>query len=182
MNIICGLLLDTVESFTLTADQLEIYCIWAWLKLSSTKYIKYKRRITLSRGKAYLYKIWWIFKKRVRRCERQQPLLNVELERVDVNGKWVVTIKSWAVILFVHFRTRCLIYAIDFCNKCFKHITLNMLHFKTWLTQFLMTLLIMTVFAVYSIFTPPTISLGLLVDSDVASTSTLLRHAHGFLM
>ena len=27
VNIICGLLLDTVESFTLTADQLVIHCI-----------------------------------------------------------------------------------------------------------------------------------------------------------
>ena len=41
------------------------------------------------------------------RCERHQSLLNLELERVDVNGKLVVTIKFWAVELFVH----CILFA-----------------------------------------------------------------------
>ena len=52
-----------------------------------------------------------------------------------------------------------------------------MLHFKTWLTQFLMTLLIMTAnlpFTAYSLPPPPppphthNVSLGLLVASDMA--------------
>ena len=47
------------------------------------------------------------------RCERQQSVLNLELEMMEVNGKLVLTIKFWAVILFVHFKTRYFIFAID---------------------------------------------------------------------